>query len=74
VRLAGAGAAIIYYSTDYDELIGCCDRVLVLYDGSISRVLEGTELTEHNLISAALNLPGVTAGSSGVPVLEGAST
>ena len=32
-RLAESGAAIIFYSTDYDELIGCCDRVLVLYDG-----------------------------------------
>jgi ribose transport system ATP-binding protein len=28
-RLADEGAAILFYSTDYDELIGCCDRVLV---------------------------------------------
>ncbi len=28
-KLADAGAAILFYSTDYDELIGCCDRVLV---------------------------------------------
>ncbi len=34
-RLADAGAAILFYSTDYDELIGCCDRVLVLYDGAV---------------------------------------
>ena len=33
-RLADAGAAIVFYSTDYAELIGCCDRVLVLYDGA----------------------------------------
>ena len=26
-KLADGGAAIIFYSTDYDELIGCCDRV-----------------------------------------------
>ena len=26
-ELADAGAAILFYSTDYDELIGCCDRV-----------------------------------------------
>ena len=32
-RLADAGAAILFYSTDYDELIGCCDRVLVFYNG-----------------------------------------
>ena len=35
-KLADAGAAILFYSTDYDELIGCCDRVLVLYDGASS--------------------------------------
>ena len=33
-RLAEGGAAILFYSTDYDELIGCCDRVLVLYNGA----------------------------------------
>ncbi len=67
-RLAEAGAAIIYYSTDYDELIGCCDRVLVLYNGAVIRTLEGPELTEHNLISAALNLPATpTKGAVAAP-------
>ncbi|MBY3484785.1 sugar ABC transporter ATP-binding protein [Rhizobium laguerreae] len=57
-KLADAGAAIIFYSTDYDELIGCCDRVLVMYDGSIIRELEGAEINEHELIGAALNIAG----------------
>lgn len=56
-RLAESGAAILFYSTDYDELIGCCDRVLVFYDGTVVRTLEGEELTEHNLIASAHNLP-----------------
>ena len=55
-QLADEGAAIIFYSTDYDELIGCCDRVLVMYDGNVRRTLEGAEITEHALISSALNL------------------
>jgi ribose transport system ATP-binding protein len=55
-RLADSGAAIIFYSTDYDELIGCCDRVVVLYDGAIKRVLEGPEITERALIASALNI------------------
>jgi ribose transport system ATP-binding protein len=54
--LAGAGAAILFYSTDYDELIGCCDRVLVMYDGAIKRELAGAEITEHALVSSALNI------------------
>ena len=72
-RLAGEGAAIIYYSTDYAELIGCCDRVLVLYNGSITRSLEGAELNERNLISAALNLPAATSATSGAHIQQGAA-
>ncbi len=59
-KLAGAGAGILFYSTDYDELIGCCDRVLVLYDGAVRSELVGAEITEHALISSALNI-GVQA-------------
>ncbi len=55
-KLADDGAAIILYSTDYDELIGCCDRVLVLYDGAIKRELAGDAITERALIGSALNL------------------
>ncbi|WP_179875688.1 sugar ABC transporter ATP-binding protein [Sinorhizobium sp. BJ1] len=55
-RLAEAGAAIVFYSTDYDELIGCCDRVLVLYDGRVVRELAGEEINERALIASALNV------------------
>jgi ribose transport system ATP-binding protein len=55
-RLAADGAAILFYSTDYDELIGCCDRVLVMYDGAVRRELVGDEITESALISHALNI------------------
>jgi ribose transport system ATP-binding protein len=59
--LADAGNAILYYSTDYAELIGCCDRVLILYDGAVTGVLEGEALTERNLVAGAHNL---TLGAS----------
>jgi ribose transport system ATP-binding protein len=55
-ELAEAGAAILFYSTDVDELVGCCDRVLVMVDGAIRRELAGPEITEHALVSSALNL------------------
>jgi len=55
-QLAGEGAAILFYSTDYDELIGCCDRVLVMYDGAIKRELVGAQITERALVSSALNI------------------
>lgn len=60
-KLAAQGCAILLYSTDYDELIGCCDRVLVMYDGRIVRTLAGDDLNETNLVSAALNLPDQVA-------------
>jgi ribose transport system ATP-binding protein len=63
-RLADQGAAILFYSTDYDELIGCCDRVLVLYGGGVIRVLEGASITERNLVASALNLPLADARSA----------
>jgi ribose transport system ATP-binding protein len=55
-ELADQGAAILFYSTDYDELIGCCDRVAIMYDGRIVRELEGNELNETNIIASALNI------------------
>lgn len=55
-QLAQEGAAVLLYSTDYAELIGCCDRVAVFYDGRIVRWLAGETLTEHALVSSALNL------------------
>jgi len=55
--LADQGTAILFYTTDYDELIGCCDRVAILYDGRILRQLVGAEITERNIVTSALNLP-----------------
>jgi ribose transport system ATP-binding protein len=63
-RLADSGAAIIFYTTDYSELIGCCDRALVLYDGAIKRVLVGEDITERALIASALNIADEPDGAS----------
>jgi ribose transport system ATP-binding protein len=60
-KLADGGAAILFYSTDYDELIGCCDRVLVLYDGAVKRELVGAEITERALVASALNIQSAEA-------------
>jgi ribose transport system ATP-binding protein len=68
-RLADEGAAVLFYSTDYDELIGCCDRVLVMVDGAIRRELVGEETTEHALVSSALDIGAAPAAA---PATEGA--
>ena len=56
-ELADAGTAILFYTTDYDELIGCCDRVEIVYGGRIIRQLAGEALTERNIVTSSLNLP-----------------
>jgi len=69
-ELANGGAGILFYSTDYDELIGCCDRVLVMYDGAIRRQLVGAEITERALVSSALNLGAEAADRAPARTLQ----
>jgi ribose transport system ATP-binding protein len=60
-ELAEEGKAILFYSTDYAELIGCCDRVSVMYDGAVLTELEGAAITEEALVAASLNLSEAAA-------------
>jgi ribose transport system ATP-binding protein len=55
-KLADGGTGILLYTTDYAELIGCCDRVVMLYGGRVVRELQGDELSESNILAASLNL------------------
>ena len=54
--LANQGKAILFYSSDYAELIGCCDRVSVLYSGRIVAEKQGDDITEESLVAASLNI------------------
>jgi ribose transport system ATP-binding protein len=54
--LADQGKSILFYSSDYAELIGCADRVIVLYDGKVVRELEGAAITEEAIVGASLNI------------------
>lgn len=65
-ELADEGRAILFYSTDYAELIGCCDRVAVMYDGAIITELAGADINEEAIIAASLNIDATkpAAGAS----------
>jgi ribose transport system ATP-binding protein len=54
--LADQGAGLLFFSTELPELVGMCDRVLVLYEGRIVRELVGAEITQQHIVSAALGL------------------
>jgi ribose transport system ATP-binding protein len=53
-QLRAAGTAILFYSSDDDELLGLCDRVLVFHDGHLSAELMGETVTRSNLVAASL--------------------
>ena len=47
-----------------DELIGLCDRVLVLHDGQVSADLRGGDVTRVNLVSASMGGGGASSQSA----------
>lgn len=55
-NLADEGTAIVLHTTDYDELIGLCDRVGIFYGGRIVRMLEGDAIDEEAIVSASLDI------------------
>jgi ribose transport system ATP-binding protein len=53
-NLADEGYAILFFSTDMQELLHIADRVAVLSDGAVSGLLAGSELTEDAILRAAI--------------------
>lgn len=56
-NLAAAGSSIIWYSTDMDELINLCERVLVMRQGIVEVDLSGELLNEENIVRASMGEP-----------------
>lgn len=54
-NLADEGVAVIVGSTDVADLIGLCERVLVLNRGHLAAVAEGVEVAEERLTMLAAN-------------------
>jgi len=52
-QLAREGRAVIVVSSELMELIGLCHRVIVMRARRAQAVLEGTHLTEQELIAHA---------------------
>jgi ABC-type sugar transport system ATPase subunit len=61
-RLAAAGTAILFYSSDLSELVHICDRVAVIAEGRLVAVIPRDELSEDAILRAAV---GHEAGSDG---------
>jgi ribose transport system ATP-binding protein len=52
--LARSGLPVVMYSSELLELIGMCDRVVVIRNGKVSGILSGDELTEENILEKAI--------------------
>jgi ribose transport system ATP-binding protein len=55
-QLCEEGKSVLLYSSDDEELIGLCDRVLVMHDGKIRSELAGDSLSRQNLVAASLGV------------------
>jgi ribose transport system ATP-binding protein len=54
-RLREQGTTILFYSSEDDELLNLCDRIVVFYDGQISAVLTGKDINKNTLVSASMS-------------------
>lgn len=54
IELAEAGVAIVWFSTEVEELVHLCHRVAVLYRGRVARIVEGDEITPDAIVGAAV--------------------
>jgi ABC-type sugar transport system ATPase subunit len=56
-EIAGAGASIVISSSDHEELLSLCERILVLKDGRISCVTPSSGLTPAGLLALCYGAP-----------------
>jgi ribose transport system ATP-binding protein len=53
-KLAGEGYALLFFSTDIQELVHLADRVAVLSDGHVTALLQGEAINEEQIIRASI--------------------
>ncbi|GAH47278.1 unnamed protein product, partial [marine sediment metagenome] len=69
-RLCETGTTILFYSSDDQELVDICPRVLVMQDGFIKADLSGNNLTKANLVSTSMGV-GLDAVNNNKPGKHG---
>ena len=61
-HLAETGKTIVMVSSELLEILGLCDRVIVLYHGRISGEFERKDFDQERIIKAAMGNPDGSAG------------
>ena len=62
-ELAEQGAAILFYTSELDEIALACDRAIVIFNGRVVDVIEADEADEQTLMRAAYGL-GAAEGAA----------
>jgi putative multiple sugar transport system ATP-binding protein len=57
-ELADAGKAVIVISSEMPELIGTCDRIMVMHEGEFVGEVAGEEATQENIMRAIMRRKG----------------
>ena len=52
-QLASESMAILFASSEMEEILGLADRVIVLHEGQITGVLEHQQLSEQSVMQLA---------------------
>ncbi len=52
-QLANDGVAVVVISSELPEIIGLCDRVIVMHEGKVTGQLSSDELTEERIMTLA---------------------
>jgi len=77
-RLSETGVGIILISSDIDEILSLCDRIVVMYKGNFARTLHGDERVRDTIGELMLGIEpehsqSGAAGAVGVPQAPGAA-
>lgn len=54
--LVKKGVSCIFISSEIEELIGMCNRVVVMHEGKISGILAGSQINEEEIMLYATGL------------------
>ncbi|HOO33073.1 MAG TPA: sugar ABC transporter ATP-binding protein [Thermotogota bacterium] len=58
-ELAQKGISCIFISSELEEIIGMCSRVVVMKEGKITGILQGNDINEEEIMLHATGLKGV---------------
>lgn len=64
--MAEKGNTVLYYSTDIDELVNICDRIIVFYNNTVSAVFKSEEFEKEKILKACIGEMNNNVGVSGV--------